>query len=94
MTGGAGFVGSHTVLMLLQNGFKVVVVDNLVNAVSEGINLPHPLFTFYNNTVPVFTGPKPVALLRVEKLTKQSVVFYEADLGDQKALDRIFSSVK
>lgn len=35
-----------------------------------------------------------MALLRVEKLTKQSVLFYEADLGDQKALDRIFSSVK
>jgi UDP-glucose 4-epimerase len=35
-----------------------------------------------------------VALLRVEKLTKQSVEFYEADLGDQKALDHIFSSVR
>lgn len=45
MTGGAGFVGSHTVLVLLQNGFKVVVVDNLVNAVSEGISLLRPLFT-------------------------------------------------
>ncbi|XP_059471760.1 UDP-glucose 4-epimerase-like [Neocloeon triangulifer] len=72
VTGGAGFVGSHTVLVLLQNGFKVVVLDNLVNAVSE--------------------GPKPEALVRVEKLAKQSVVFYEADLCDSKALDRIFTS--
>ena len=32
VTGGAGFVGSHSVLELLQAGHEVVCVDNLVNA--------------------------------------------------------------
>ncbi|XXG82376.1 hypothetical protein AAC387_Pa10g0339 [Persea americana] len=32
VTGGAGYIGSHTVLQLLLGGFKVVVVDNLDNA--------------------------------------------------------------
>ncbi|KAG6409809.1 hypothetical protein SASPL_127851 [Salvia splendens] len=32
VTGGAGYIGSHTVLQLLLGGYKVVVVDNLDNA--------------------------------------------------------------
>lgn len=32
VTGGAGFVGSHTVLELLNAGHRVICVDNLCNA--------------------------------------------------------------
>ena len=32
LTGGAGFIGSHTVLQLLLGGYRVVVVDNLDNS--------------------------------------------------------------
>ena len=32
VTGGAGYIGSHTTLALLQAGFVVVVLDNLCNA--------------------------------------------------------------
>ncbi|MGN1164484.1 MAG: UDP-glucose 4-epimerase GalE [Candidatus Ornithospirochaeta sp.] len=32
VTGGAGFIGSHTVVSLIENGHSVVVVDNLVNS--------------------------------------------------------------
>ena len=33
VTGGAGFIGSHTVVELQQAGYGVVVLDNLCNAV-------------------------------------------------------------
>ncbi|KAA0014612.1 UDP-glucose 4-epimerase GalE [Billgrantia pellis] len=37
VTGGAGYIGSHTVLELLETGHKVVVLDNLVNGSYESI---------------------------------------------------------
>jgi len=32
VTGGAGFIGSHTCVELLNGGYHVVVIDNLVNS--------------------------------------------------------------
>jgi UDP-glucose 4-epimerase len=37
VTGGAGYVGSHTVLALLREGHEVVVVDNLSNSHVESL---------------------------------------------------------
>ena len=31
VTGGAGFIGSHTCVELLENGYEVVIVDNFIN---------------------------------------------------------------
>lgn len=36
--GGAGYIGSHTVLQLLNKGFDVVVVDNLVTGHKEAVD--------------------------------------------------------
>ena len=37
VTGGAGFIGSHTVVELMNAGYDVVIVDNLVNASEKSI---------------------------------------------------------
>ncbi len=44
VTGGAGFIGSHTSLILLQNGFDVFIVDSLKNSFPESINRVRKLF--------------------------------------------------
>ncbi|MCD8040545.1 MAG: UDP-glucose 4-epimerase GalE [Clostridia bacterium] len=65
VTGGAGFIGSHTVLELLNRGYGVVVADNLCNSSRESLN-------------------------RVEKITGKKVAFYNADIRDKSAMDKIF----
>lgn len=52
VTGGAGYIGSHTCLELLNFGFEVVVVDNLSNSNIAALDRVHKLtdksVTFYN----------------------------------------------
>lgn len=38
VTGGTGFIGSHTVVELQNNGFDVVIIDNLSNSKVEVLN--------------------------------------------------------
>jgi len=51
VTGGAGYIGSHTVLLLEQAGYEVVVVDNLSNASEESLRRVSEItgksYTFY-----------------------------------------------
>ena len=37
VTGGAGYIGSHTSIELIEAGYDVVVVDNLSNSKTEAI---------------------------------------------------------
>lgn len=36
VTGGAGYIGTHTIVLLLNAGYNVAVVDNLINSSEEG----------------------------------------------------------
>ncbi len=38
VTGGAGFIGSHTSITLIENGYNLLIIDNFVNSNPEVIN--------------------------------------------------------
>ncbi|HJB93514.1 MAG TPA: UDP-glucose 4-epimerase GalE [Candidatus Borkfalkia stercoripullorum] len=66
VTGGAGYIGSHTCVELAKAGYGVIVVDNLVNSKYEAVR-------------------------RLEKIIGKPVKFYENDILDAAALDKIFT---
>ena len=37
ITGGAGYVGSHTCLSLLENGYDLIVIDSFINSSKESL---------------------------------------------------------
>lgn len=38
VTGGTGYIGSHTVVELQNSGFEVVILDNLSNSTADVVN--------------------------------------------------------
>ena len=69
VTGGAGFIGSHTLISLINAGYKPIVVDNLCNS-------------------------KKTSLQRVEAIVGKTIKFYENDVCDAAAMDKIFEENK
>jgi UDP-glucose 4-epimerase len=53
LTGGAGYIGSHTYLALIEAGFEVVILDNFSNAKSD---VPNRLQDIAGKMVDVFQG--------------------------------------
>jgi len=55
VTGGAGYIGSHTCVELLENNYEVVVVDNLCNSSSESLKRVEQItgktITFYQQDI-------------------------------------------
>lgn len=51
VTGGAGYIGSHTIISLLENNYNVIVLDNLCNSSFEAIKrvekITHKKINFY-----------------------------------------------
>ena len=65
ITGGAGYIGSHTCVELIAAGHQVCIVDNLCNS-------------------------KRAVLERIARISGRAPEFFEADVRDAQALDRVF----
>ena len=66
VTGGLGYIGSHTVVELLNDNYEVVVIDNLSNSSRDVVD-------------------------KIKQITGKEIVFYENDVCDSDALEKIFT---
>ena len=69
VTGGAGYIGSHTCVELLNSGYDIVVLDNLDNSCEKSLDA-------------------------VKKITGKDFKFYECDLLDYDATNKVFEENK
>jgi len=69
VTGGAGFIGSHTVVELHEAGYTPIIVDNFSNSEESVIG-------------------------RLEEIIDTSVICYNVDCNDRKAMQEIFAQEK
>ncbi|HKZ06982.1 MAG TPA: NAD-dependent epimerase/dehydratase family protein [Methylomirabilota bacterium] len=78
VTGGAGFIGSHMVDLLLERGFEVVVVDNLVGGREEN------LAQHRSNRRLRFDGPVDMCTLPADStfFAGADYVFHFGGIGD------------
>ena len=83
VTGGAGFIGSHTCLVLLQAGHQLLVIDDLSNSSSIALDRVAELAGFPLQRYKSTFRASPV-----------SFTFVEGDIRDTKTLEDLFVSSK
>lgn len=66
VTGGTGYIGSHTIIELYKKGYEIDVLDNLFNS-------------------------KITVLDQIEKISGRRPNFYQIDLLDNEAMDKLFA---
>ena len=69
VTGGAGYIGSHTAVELLDRGYEIAVLDNLCNSSEKSLEV-------------------------IKKLTGKNFNFYNVDLLDYDAVEKVFCENK
>ncbi|MCI8464895.1 MAG: UDP-glucose 4-epimerase GalE [Lachnospiraceae bacterium] len=66
LTGGAGYIGTHTAIEVAKSGYPVVIADNLANSLLEAVK-------------------------RAEELSGATFPFYQVDVAEEAAMERVFS---
>lgn len=69
VTGGAGYIGSHMVYLLLKSGFKPIIIDNLSNSSGKNLKVLEKMFStkidFYNIDL---TNQEELLTLKLENI--------------------------
>ena len=87
VTGGAGYVGSHCIIKILELGYNVIIVDNLCNTTAGRgfINIKQIL-----TNICFFLLIEVIQ--KVENLTNKKVEFHQANLVEKGSLQKVMKT--
>ncbi|MDR3263958.1 MAG: UDP-glucose 4-epimerase GalE [Clostridiales bacterium] len=88
VTGGTGYIGSHTVVRLIENKYDVVMLDNLSNSKKDVVDKIDVVI------VDNLSNSKEDVVDKIQTITKVKPIFYKADLLDKDAVSKIVKKEK
>ncbi|CAA7196455.1 GDP-mannose 4,6-dehydratase [Chryseobacterium potabilaquae] len=93
VTGGSGFIGSHLIEQLLQNGHSVINIDNFDDFYSYHIKIKNTLESIQNFSEFDFTNKKDDDIKKLISLSQSDhYKLYYQDIRDKKGLENIFKN--
>ena len=86
VTGGAGYIGSHIVELLIKRNYKVIIIDNLSSGYKRLINKKARFYNFNNNNL-----KKVKKIIKVNRINSVIHLAASVSVSDSKKDNKLFN---
>lgn len=93
VTGGAGFIGSHLVDLLIENGYNVVIVDNLSSGAEKNLNKSAKFYNMDINSPDLINVFKENQIDYIFHLAAQANVSFSTNYPAVDATENVIGTI-
>ncbi|ASW75438.1 epimerase [Chryseobacterium piperi] len=92
VTGGSGFIGSHLIEQLLENGHSVINIDNFDDFYDYQIKIKNTLESIGNTSDFKFSGKEEDVKKLISLSKSKNYILYYQDIRNKNTLEEIFKT--